>query len=904
MTRTLGWSLAVLTLSVALVGGQSNYANRGNSIEYPNEGLPDSTLLDGKVTKLDDISPVIFLNRTKAKLNCASGYMQVELQFDEPFYGIAYADFDRTSACQVTGTGNFSARIELPLKGCGTHQDPLRVFTNNIIVRFHPFLEIDGDEVITIVCRYPPPIAPPPAGIVGPIRLDEPPPLPLPAPLKGFQILLIICGILFLSLVLLGLGCSYYALRRKKVQVVRRHPFSTGTGSEITKLSGSSLGNISMFDVLKIPRAHAQTAGSTTGSSEINISSEAALISDTIPSDYPSESPSSEAEDIDTRRSLSSGGSFENRAYVHDSYYTEEIGQTTETEIRHVVPKRPLPEPKFDVQVRVKKAAPPPPSPTPPPSESEMSMKMSERNLTAILEEARPVKTTFTYVPEIHQPPGPAKLSTPPPVYSTIVRKHPPESKQVAKTEERYTREDVVDYRRPSMEAMQSRSMTEMIERPAKMSPPPPVVPPTYVSEMSTQDRIMTVSEMIEPPVVVSRRPELKTHVVDDVFLRTITEKKTVEDVERHRRQITEFRKPVPPPKWDVTIRNYPDPDGVARDDSTTDWDSYSETSSVSTYPVQPTYRVQRQNITEKSEVEIENIYKSTIQTPVEARPKQNWEVMLRVLEPAYESGDDRSDVESLASVLTLEDRQKWREIITQESTLRQELTEAIVREDYEKIKKDERFGKVFEPEKWDVIIRVLAPPKRQYDQQQRGSGGSKYRRKAEWDTRSRRSSLPTLYEYDSDGGSSVRTLTTDGGRGPPGVDHAARSRRSSMRSEMDVRSMSEMTIDMRAQMSDGLSDMSSYYQPVNRYYDDEYVARASEDDERSLVRSISQPSLARSGSEFTEHWAVRSRHWESPETSPRSSRSRRFHQVRQSRYEHNSQHNWFGDGESEASYK
>lgn len=36
-------------------------------------------------------------------------------------------------------------------------QDPLRVFTNNIVVRFHPGLEMDGDEVITIVCRYPPP---------------------------------------------------------------------------------------------------------------------------------------------------------------------------------------------------------------------------------------------------------------------------------------------------------------------------------------------------------------------------------------------------------------------------------------------------------------------------------------------------------------------------------------------------------------------------------------------------------------------------------------------------------------------------------------------------------------------------------------------------------------------------
>lgn len=42
-------------------------------------------------------------------------------------------------------------------------QEPQRVFTNNIVVRFHPGLEIDGDEIITVVCRYPPPIAPPPA---------------------------------------------------------------------------------------------------------------------------------------------------------------------------------------------------------------------------------------------------------------------------------------------------------------------------------------------------------------------------------------------------------------------------------------------------------------------------------------------------------------------------------------------------------------------------------------------------------------------------------------------------------------------------------------------------------------------------------------------------------------------
>lgn len=39
-----------------------------------------------------------------------------------------------------------------------------RVFVNNIIVRFHPELELEGDEVKTIICRYPSPkVIPPPA---------------------------------------------------------------------------------------------------------------------------------------------------------------------------------------------------------------------------------------------------------------------------------------------------------------------------------------------------------------------------------------------------------------------------------------------------------------------------------------------------------------------------------------------------------------------------------------------------------------------------------------------------------------------------------------------------------------------------------------------------------------------
>lgn len=112
----------VVACACGLVASQSNYASQANNIEYQGEGLPEQATLDGKVTKLDDLSPVIFLNRTKATLNCAAGSMQVELKFNDKFYGIAYAHFDRNSACQVAGKGDLSYKLELPLKGCGTKQ--------------------------------------------------------------------------------------------------------------------------------------------------------------------------------------------------------------------------------------------------------------------------------------------------------------------------------------------------------------------------------------------------------------------------------------------------------------------------------------------------------------------------------------------------------------------------------------------------------------------------------------------------------------------------------------------------------------------------------------------------------------------------------------------------------------
>lgn len=90
--------------------------DHGNSIE-DKIGLPIYTTLNGSITNLNEINSKIHLNRTKAFLNCSQGSMQVELMFMEAFYGIAYADFDRNSACMTKGRGQMMAKIELPLKG-------------------------------------------------------------------------------------------------------------------------------------------------------------------------------------------------------------------------------------------------------------------------------------------------------------------------------------------------------------------------------------------------------------------------------------------------------------------------------------------------------------------------------------------------------------------------------------------------------------------------------------------------------------------------------------------------------------------------------------------------------------------------------------------------------------------
>ena len=113
--------VAALAVAAADNTNLTNYANQARTFEYNQfPGLPTHGMLNGTATELDTLPSIITLNRTKAELSCAAGYMHIKLNLDTKFFGIVYANGDRNSVCKLTGDGSTEAEIKLPLKGCGT----------------------------------------------------------------------------------------------------------------------------------------------------------------------------------------------------------------------------------------------------------------------------------------------------------------------------------------------------------------------------------------------------------------------------------------------------------------------------------------------------------------------------------------------------------------------------------------------------------------------------------------------------------------------------------------------------------------------------------------------------------------------------------------------------------------
>ncbi|KAA0185299.1 hypothetical protein HAZT_HAZT005209 [Hyalella azteca] len=801
--------------------------------------IPSVISVDGLNRNLDEIGPAIYTNKTTTYLNCAAGSMFVDIEFKDPFFGIIYPNGSRQSACFTHGSGEKKYHLELPLKGCGTTRIERRVFLNNIIVRFHKEFELKGDEVKTIICRYPSPevLLPP---IPAPIILPEATISPAPKHVGEIEILLIICGILFLALLLVGMACSYTCLKKRNIRLVRRRPLSLGPPSTLSKMSGSIL-----IEGLKIPRA---TVTSTSGSDTALVSQ-----SETLPSDYPSESPSSGSEveegDVHSLERVSVREeiqAFENTAFeIEDrlsSVYSDGMIQSDAEMVAAHQMVRP-PQPTF--MVRVKRPATPPKTPEP---DYPIQLANSQ-SLTTIFErdesfraESLPGSEHALMLSEAGDLEPPALLH-PPVKYSQVSKRsqHIPQPPPPPPSDYNIQRIENVE-----TIVKETTDVVEMEQRTARrLHAPRPISEP----ELDYASEVRSVTDVVEATAVMPRQPVRTMHTVDDRHLSTITETHVVEDVERHKRYVKQYHVRPKPPKWNVAIRHYQAPKYADEMESSgPEWEAYSE----------PGSDVFRRQLYQGADSDTER------PEMLEHPPPPNWNVLLRVLQPPETQTAERC-------VLTDEDRDKWYQILHTESTLRTMLTRATVREDYERIRYDQRYEKLFEPQKWDVIIRILTPPMHVGPRGDTSSeapsasdteslpsrDGRKYR-KHDLAGAIKKTSLPPVHEYSPD--SHTR----------PAPSRSRRSSKSSLVSGADVRSITETEVNFaRAETSSEASGPSGARSTADRSHSEITYAPGLMPGDRDYpdtdyddrLSAKTARSLARSTSEFTEDW----RHHEEP---------------------------------------
>jgi hypothetical protein len=636
------WALLPL-LAIASASPQSNYDLQALSTEYQGgpQTFPEFATLNGTVIELGDSPeappPSIALNRTQATLNCSAGYMSVQLKFKQEFFGIVYADYDRNSACKVSGNGGATAKIQLPLKGCGTVQSPTRVFTNNIVVRFHPGLEIDGDEVITIICSYPEP------QVLVPIvpELLQLPEDPITAlqPLREFEILLIVCAIIFLALMLLGIGCSYYCLKKRNIRVIRRRPAST-IGSEVTRISDPP----SMFEGLKIPRAHATD---TSGSEELT---------ESVHTDYGS--------DVTSVMSVEE----------FQSAYSDLGGEVEENVVYPDLHEPPLPA--FDIKMRMKKKAK---SLTPMSSRAssvtEEMLAAQEQYLTTILE--RTETNTMETLERVRK--SKAELG-PPPVHARLRVQH---------------REQVMTSRESDSESQYSHDNLDTDHNLTEDEREMVQASNSYTRKAMVSSEALTSAKLVESVQV--RESEMVTRREEEVRQR------------QHAAQQGRAQH-----GFDVTLRT-----SEAAQLGYSDEDTLSMSEYPGQEPIEPVF-IQRGGAHYSQHTSHSSQQVGHMEQHISSHADHNvskFDVLIRVLDapPPGASGGHSTDRDDLTSVFSEDDKQKWRDIVTHDTTFRTMIEAAQTTEEVEMAVNQMRYTttyeKIFEPHKWDVIVRVLKAP-------------------------------------------------------------------------------------------------------------------------------------------------------------------------------------------------
>ncbi|XP_022258383.1 uncharacterized protein LOC106474364 [Limulus polyphemus] len=836
----------------------------------------DDTHVDSVVRSAvaDEFSSEILTNKTRAYLSCESGEMIVKINFVNPFRGVTYTDYDRTSACKFFGDGSNYYELRIPLKGCGTRQEAPRVFINNIIVRFHRSLELEEDEIKTIICRYPPPVAPLPGADVPPLLEPAPiAPIVVPPKLTEVELLLIICALLFLTLLLLGVGVAYYCLKKRNIKVVRqKKALSSTSGSVITRLSGATF--LPVIEPMTIPRVVPSLSPSGSEAALLpSVSSHRGSreVIETIPSDYPSESPSApimEEEDYMHRNGLINNSNIQgyHMAFISGDF-SERSSYPEDTERAQSVSSVPIPTTiKRDAKmIHCREARPRETKQQMLTTINEqdylhthmwdervdgMAMAREEREVdgTVYTKTRRKTPSVSSYSPSLYgsisdndnqshtemiesvpERGPPSVLSYVPSLYGSIPdndnRSHTEMIKSVPECGPPSV-SSYVPFLYGSIPDNDNRSYTEMIESVPERGPPAvsSYVPSLYGSIPDNDNRSHSEFEIESPVKPYIRKP--KTHVatlsdyyldtqktidiqedttrksqsiiphqesdtetprgkalvpashvpkftvqnIDDVYLTTLTETHATERVTRHKKGTME-QQVKSPSAWDVTIPHYQsEPPEESAPGKT--WDTFSEVSEK--------FRDAESTVTEPPV----QIHSNSPPLPPETNIyPPNWDIIFRVLHPPPAEGVHK---------LTKEDKEKWKAVVSTDSTFRSLIQEATTTDDIVRISQDERYKKMYTPNKWHVIIRILTTPdypKPSIHQQPSPDVRSpRYRKRSDQEQpRSRKSSLPPVHEIIGD--------PSRLGKSPESVRSRRTSRSGSVKG-LDVRSMTEIDVD------------------------------------------------------------------------------------------------------------
>ena len=124
----------------------------------------------------------------------------------------------------------------------------------------------------------------------------------------------------------------------------------------------------------------------------------------------------------------------------------------------------------------------------------------------------------------------------------------------------------------------------------------------------------------------------LRTTQVDDVYVRTVVERHTSDQLETSRRRTTEFRRrpAPPPPDWDVEIRQHPPVYERRPPSDSTDWDAESQPPAEP--PVDWNVRIRQHPPVYERRPPSDSNWDADSQPPEE--PPIDWDVRIRQVAP------------------------------------------------------------------------------------------------------------------------------------------------------------------------------------------------------------------------------------------------------------------------------